>query len=153
MTSSEMSSTGPTTPTQPDGSGPRRTAGRLTLVEWSLVSALVIAVVAASVFAFRFVTATDPPPLPGVADVVRTGPAVHGYLISADDDTVVVELGNAQRREFAVRDQERARIGLPYLKHHAGTRESGFLVFYGTEAGRDYILGAIETDIPLPGQG
>ena len=150
---SDLTGTDGTTPADPGGSGRRGALGRLSLLEWGMVSALVIAVVAASVFAFRFVTATDPPPLPGVADVVRTGPAVHGYLISADDDTVVVELGNAQRREFAVRDQERARIGLPYLKHHAGTRESGFLVFYGTEAGRDYILGAIETDIPLPGQG
>lgn len=131
----------------------RRGLGGLTPLERAGVVVLAILVVAAGVFAFRFVTRTEPAPLPAVSSEVRSGPAAHGYLVSADASSVVIELGNGQRREFVVRDQERGTIGLPYLEHHAGNRETGFLIFYGTQAGRDHVIGAVETDIPLPGQG
>ena len=133
--------------------GTRRGLGSLTPLERAGVALLAILVVAAGVFAFRFVTHTEPAPLPAVSSELRGGPAAHGYLVSADESPVVIELGNGTRREFAVRDQERGTIGLPYLEHHAGNRESGFLIFYGTEGGRDHVVGAAETDIPLPGQG
>lgn len=130
-----------------------RRLGPLNVLEWLFVSAIVVLTAGAIFFAYRFVTATDPAPLPTLSDVVRDGPRAHGYLISAADDKVVLELGNGQRREFAVRPQERDTVGLPHLESHAGARDLGFIIYYRTDAGGDYIVGAAESGVPAPGQG
>lgn len=130
-----------------------RRLGPLNLLEWGYVSAIVVLTAGAIFFAFRFVTATEPPPLPALSDVVRSGPSAHGYLVSAEPDKVVIELGNGQRREFAIRDAERESIGLPHLESHEGARDLGFVVYYRTDANGDYLVGAAEASIPIPGQG
>lgn len=131
----------------------QRRLGPLNVLEWAYVSAILVLTAGAIFFAFRFVTATEPPPLPTLSDVVRDGPSAHGYLISADEKKVVIELGNGQRREFVVRPQERETVGLPHLESHAGARDLGFIVYYRTDAGGDYIVGAAESGVPAPGKG
>ena len=137
----------------PATDGLRRRLGPFTVLEWAYVGAIVVLTAGAVFFAYRFVTATEPAPLPTLSDVVRSGPSVHGYLVSADENTVVVELGNGKRWEFAVRPQERDTVGIPHLESHAGARDLGFIVYYRSDADGDYIVGAAESGIPMPGAG
>jgi hypothetical protein len=124
---------------------------RLSPVEWAYVAGILVLTVGAIFFAYRFITATDPAPLPQLSNVVRDGPSADGYLLSADEETVVIELGNGKKRTFTVRPGTGPEVGLPHLVSHAGARDLGFRIYYQTDGGRDYIVGAAETGIPQVG--
>jgi hypothetical protein len=74
--------------------------------------------------------------------------SVVGYMTSADDEQVVLTMPDGSKRTFAVREEDANRIGVDHLASHAGFTSIGFEVFYETEDGTDYILGAQETNPP-----
>lgn len=76
------------------------------------------------------------------------GPSVVGLMQSADDQKVVLSFPDGTTREFLVRPGEEQRIGIGHLASHAGLTDIGFRLFYETEAGKDYIVGAFETAPP-----
>lgn len=127
--------------------------GRLSRVEWAYVAGLVLVTLAGIVFAFWYVIRVNQPPPPAPSEAVRSRPSALGYLLTASDDRVVIELGNGKKRTFAVRAEDRARVGTGYLDAHSGNRDVGFLIYYTTTGNRDYAVGVVETGIPELGSG
>lgn len=74
--------------------------------------------------------------------------SVVGYMTSADSEQVVLTMPDGSEREFAVRPEDARRIGIGHLASHEGFTDIGFQVFYETEDGTDYILGAQEVAPP-----
>ncbi len=116
--------------------------------EWAFVSGLVALVLAGAVFGFYYVSKADPPPLPTLTAAARNNPSVSGFIVSASDDKVVVQLGDGSKRTLAVRPEDLPNVGIPYLHAHAGDELSGFLVYYDSQGGNDYAVGAVETGPP-----
>jgi hypothetical protein len=122
-------------------------------IEWAFLAGLAVLVLGGAIFAFSYVSKADPPPLPELPAAAQTQPSALGYIVSASDDKIVIELGNTKKRTFVVRPQDRPHVGIPYLDAHAGNRESGFLIYYERVGGTEYALGAVETEPPPFGAG
>jgi hypothetical protein len=131
----------------------RSRLGRLERTDWAYLAGLVLLTLAGIVFAVWYVARDTPTPPPPPSSSALRHPSALGYVVSADDHQVVVRLGNGRKRHFAVRPADLPRVGVRYLAAHVGNRDSGFLIYYETLAGTDYVLGALETDPPLPGAG
>ena len=117
-------------------------------VEWAFVAGLVALVLAGAVYGVYYVSKADPPPLPPLTATARNNPSVSGFIVSASDTKVVVQLADGSRRTLAVRPEDLPNVGVPYLHAHAGDELSGFLVYYDSSGGTDYAMGAVETGPP-----
>lgn len=126
-----------------------RTFGR---VEWLFVTGLALMVLVGGFFAFRYVSKAEPPPLPALTATARTKPIAQGFIVSASDDRIVIETAKGDRRSFGVRPEDLPNVGVPYLAAHQGDELSGFLIYYDSQGGTDYAMGAVETG-PLPLSG
>ena len=82
-------------------------------------------------------------PLAGAESVV-------GFMTSADQEEVVLTMPDGRERTFEVRPEDVQQIGIGHLASHVGFTDIGFQVFYETEDGTDYILGAREVAPPRP---
>lgn len=74
--------------------------------------------------------------------------SVVGYMTSADQQEVVLTMPDGSERTFEVRPEDVNRVGIGHLASHVGFTDIGFEVFYETEDGTDYILGAQEVAPP-----
>jgi len=73
-----------------------------------------------------------------------------GFLMSADQRGVVLQLPNGSRMVFDVREIDAATLGLEHLQSHAGYTDIGFRVYYEEKRERRFIVYAEE--IPPPTQ-
>lgn len=87
----------------------------------------------------------------GQEQAVLDGESVVGYMTSADREQVVLTMPDGSRRTFDVRPEDVDRVGIGHLASHVGFTDIGFQVFYETEDGTDYILGAREVAPPSTG--
>ena len=87
-----------------------------------------------------------------VAEGLATMP---GYLVSADNEKVVLLTQTGGRQRFWIAPEDFDAVGVPHLASHAGFTELGFLVTYEQRGKRLYIKGAqeIAPPFPLPSEG
>lgn len=76
------------------------------------------------------------------------GPSVIGFMDNVTATQVTLKMPDGTSRKFAVRPEDTAKLGLSHLASHRGFTDIGFQVFYETEGGTDYIVGASETAPP-----
>jgi hypothetical protein len=122
-------------------------------VERAFAVGMAVLVLIGAGFAIRQVSRSDPPPLPPLTDSAQVHPIALGYLVSATDTKIVIQLGNRTKRSFVVRPADLPHVGVEYLDAHRGSRSVGFLIYYETVGGIDYALGAVETNPPPLGGG
>lgn len=84
----------------------------------------------------------------GQAQAELTGPSVVGFMEAANVREVVLVMPDGSQRVFVVREQDVNRIGIGHLASHVGFTDIGFEVFYDTEDGTHYIVGAQEVAPP-----
>lgn len=74
-------------------------------------------------------------------------PTVDGYLISADDESVVLRTEEGEQT-FVVDPADLESVGIPHLASHAGLTDLGFRVYYEEQDGKKLIKASEE--IPPP---
>lgn len=77
-----------------------------------------------------------------------SGQSVVGFLEEADENGLVLRMPDGSTRTFAVAEQDVDALDLEHLESHAGFDDVGFRVYYRSEGGADYAVGAEETDPP-----
>lgn len=75
-------------------------------------------------------------------------PNVVGLMVGVTTEEVTIKMPDGSDRVFKIRPEDAQGLGLGHLASHAGFTDVGFRVFYETDAGVDYILGAFETAPP-----
>lgn len=75
-----------------------------------------------------------------------SAPSVVGFLEEADENGLVLRMPDGSTRTFAAAEEDVE--ALDHLESHAGFDDVGSRVYYRSEGGSDYAVGAEETDPP-----
>lgn len=76
------------------------------------------------------------------------GESVVGFMADANAEEVTLQLPDGSFRSFAVRSEDRERVGIEHLASHVGFTDIGFEVFYEDEGDTDYVVAAQEVAPP-----